>query len=155
MSDDASLMTQKEMMRQIYSLQKESSENDARLGAQIENVVRRLDKQDRLLEKMNEAFLNQTNILHSLDVVDKKMTQLSEAYNERVKEGILINKSLESLKEKTDKLLYWKESFEKRVGDLEVRGAKTVFTVVKKIGGIILTMIVTAVTAYLIGKFKG
>ncbi|MGP1523675.1 MAG: hypothetical protein ACTTKC_10345 [Treponema sp.] len=155
MSDDASLMTQKEMMRQIYSLQKESSENDARLGAQIENVVRRLDKQDRLLEKMNEAFLNQTNILHSLDVVDKKMTQLSEAYNERVKEGILINKSLESLKEKTDKLLYWKEGFEKRVNDLEVRGAKTVFTVVKKIGGIVLTMIVTAVTAYLIGKFKG
>ncbi|MGP1602720.1 hypothetical protein [Treponema sp.] len=155
MSDDASLMTQKEMMRQIYSLQKESTENDARLGAQIENVVRRLDKQDRLLEKMNEAFLNQTNILHSLDVVDKKMTQLSEAYNERVKEGILINKSLESLKEKTDKLLYWKEGFEKRVNDLEVRGAKTVFTVVKKIGGIVLTMIVTAVTAYLIGKFKG
>lgn len=153
--NDVSEMTQKEIMRQLYTLQKESVENDAKLEAQMHDVVRRLDKQDRLLEKMNEAFLNQTNILHSLDAVDKKMTQLTEAYNERVREGVLINKSLEGLKEKTERLLCWKESLEKRVNDLEVRGAKTVFSVVKKIGGIVLTMIVTAITAYLIGKFKG
>ena len=72
-------MTQKEIMRQLYSLQKESVENDARLEAQMDNVVRRLDKQDRLLEKMNEAFLNQVNILHSLEAVDKKISRITEA----------------------------------------------------------------------------
>jgi len=37
---------------------------------------------------------------------------------------------------------------------LENKNAKTAFELIKKIGGIVLTMIVTAITAYLIGRIK-
>ena len=155
MNSDVAEMTQKEIMRQLYSLQKESVENDARLEAQMENVVRRLDKQDRLLEKMNEAFLNQVNILHSLEAVDKKINRITEAQSEWEKHDIAINKGLEALKEKTGSLICWRDMAEDRINALENKNAKTVFAVVKKIGSIVLTIVVTAIMGYLIGKFKG
>ena len=155
MSSDVAEMTQKEIMRQLYSLQKESVENDARLEAQMDNVVRRLDKQDRLPEKMNEAFLNQVNILHSLEAVDKKISKITEVQSEWEKNDIAISKGLEALKEKTGSLICWRDITENRINALENKNAKTVFAVVKKIGSIVLTMVVTAVMGYLIGKFKG
>lgn len=176
MSDDFSLMTQKEMMRQVYSLQKERVENDTRLQVQMNEVIKRLDHREKTFEKINEEFgkisgefgkisgelAGQKKVFLELDGVNKKLSGLDEKLegliewkNEQEKTHALENKDGEILGSKITGLIEWQGVANKRLEILENKTAKTVFTVVKKIGGIVLTMIVTAVTAYLIGKFKG
>ena len=160
-SDDASVMTQKELMRQLYSLQKESVENDARLQAEMDGLNRRLDKQERTFEKISEVLAEQKSFFSSLNGMNKKfddveleIAKLVQWKHEQEKRSALEDKDGEAL-EGTFKILFaWKDISQKRLDILENKSATTTFALVKKIGGIVLTMIVTAITAYLIGRIK-
>ena len=160
-SDDASVMTQKELMRQLYSLQKESVENDARLQAEMDGLNRRLDKQERTFEKISEVLAEQKSFFSSLNGMNKKfddveleIAKLVQWKHEQEKRSALEDKDDEALEGKFKILFAWKDTSQKRLDILENKNAKTAFELVKKIGGIVLTMIVTAITAYLIGRFK-
>lgn len=160
-SDDASVMTQKELMRQLYSLQKESVENDARLQAEMDGLNRRLDKQERTFEKISEVLAEQKSFFSSLNGMNKKfddveleIAKLVQWKHEQEKRSALEDKDDEALEGKFKILFAWKDTSQKRLDILENKNAKTAFELIKKIGGIVLTMIVTAITAYLIGRFK-
>lgn len=160
-SDDASVMTQKELMRQLYSLQKESVENDARLQAEMDGLNRRLDKQERTFEKISEVLAEQKSFFSSLNGMNKKfddveleIAKLVQWKHEQEKRSALEDKDDEALEGKFKILFAWKDTSQKRLDILENKNAKTAFELVKKIGGIVLTMIVTAITAYLIGRIK-
>ena len=160
-SDDASVMTQKELMRQLYSLQKESVENDARLQAEMDGLNRRLDKQERTFEKISEVLAEQKSFFSSLNGMNKKfddveleIAKLVQWKHEQEKRSALEDKDDEALEGKFKILFAWKDTSQKRLDILENKNAKTAFALVKKIGGIVLTMIVTAITAYLIGRIK-
>lgn len=160
-SDDASVMTQKELMRQLYSLQKESVENDARLQAEMDGLNRRLDKQERTFEKISEVLAEQKSFFSSLNGMNKKfddveleIAKLVQWKHEQEKRSALEDKDDEALEGKFKILFAWKDTSQKRLDILENKNAKTVFELIKKIGGIVLTMIVTAITAYLIGRIK-
>lgn len=160
-SDDASVMTQKELMRQLYSLQKESVENDARLQAEMDGLNRRLDKQERTFEKISEVLAEQKSFFSSLNGMNKKfddieleIAKLVQWKHEQEKRSALEDKDDEVLEGKFKILFAWKDTSQKRLDILENKNAKTAFELIKKIGGIVLTMIVTAITAYLIGRIK-
>jgi hypothetical protein len=160
-SDDASVMTQKELMRQLYSLQKESVENDARLQAEMDGLNRRLDKQERTFEKISEVLAEQKSFFSSLNGMNKKfddveleIAKLVQWKHEQEKRSALEDKDGEALEGKFKILFAWKDISQKRLDILENKSATTTFALVKKIGGIVLTMIVTAITAYLIGRIK-
>ena len=160
-SDDTSVMTQKELMRQLYSLQKESVENDARLQAEMDGLNRRLDKQERTFEKISEVLAEQKSFFSSLNGMNKKfddveleIAKLVQWKHEQEKRSALEDKDDEALEGKFKILFAWKDTSQKRLDILENKNAKTAFELVKKIGGIVLTMIVTAITAYLIGRIK-
>ena len=160
-SDDASVMTQKELMRQLYSLQKESVENDARLQAEMDGLNRRLDKQERTFEKISEVLAEQKSFFSSLNGMNKKfddveleIAKLVQWKHEQEKRSSLEDKDGEALEGKFKILFAWKDISQKRLDILENKHAKTAFELIKKIGGIVLTMIVTAITAYLIGRIK-
>ena len=160
-SDDASVMTQKELMRQLYSLQKESVENDARLQAEMDGLNRRLDKQERTFEKISEVLAEQKSFFSSLNGMNKKfddveleIAKLVQWKHEQEKRSSLEDKDDEALEGKFKILFAWKDTSQKRLDILENKNAKTAFELIKKIGGIVLTMIVTAITAYLIGRIK-
>lgn len=160
-SDDASVMTQKELMRQLYSLQKESVENDARLQAEMDGLNRRLDKQERTFEKISEVLAEQKSFFSSLNGMNKKfddveleIAKLVQWKHEQEKRSALEDKDDEALEGKFKILFAWKDISQKRLDILENKHAKTAFELIKKIGGIVLTMIVTAITAYLIGRIK-
>ena len=160
-SDDASVMTQKELMRQLYSLQKESVENDARLQAEMDGLNRRLDKQERAVEKISEVLAEQKRFFSSLNGMNKKfddveleIAKLVQWKHEQEKRSALEDKDDEALEGKFKILFAWKDTSQKRLDILENKNAKTAFELIKKIGGIVLTMIVTAITAYLIGRIK-
>ena len=160
-SDDASVMTQKELMRQLYSLQKESVENDARLQAEMDGLNRRLDKQERTFEKISEVLAEQKSFFSSLNGMNKKfddveleIAKLVQWKHEQEKRSALEDKDDEALEGKFKILFAWKDISQKRLDILENKSATTTFALVKKIGGIVLTMIVTAITAYLIGRIK-
>lgn len=160
-SDDASVMTQKELMRQLYSLQKESVENDARLQAEMDGLNRRLDKQERTFEKISEVLAEQKSFFSSLNGMNKKfddveleIAKLVQWKHEQEKRSALEDKDDEALEGKFKILFAWKDTSQKRLDILENKHAKTAFELIKKIGGIVLTMIVTAITAYLIGRIK-
>ena len=160
-SDDASVMTQKELMRQLYSLQKESVENDARLQAEMDGLNRRLDKQERTFEKISEVLAEQKSFFSSLNGMNKKfddveleIAKLVQWKHEQEKRSALEDKDVEALEGKFKILFAWKDTSQKRLDILENKNAKTAFELIKKIGGIVLTMIVTAITAYLIGRIK-
>ena len=160
-SDDASVMTQKELMRQLYSLQKESVENDARLQAEMDGLNRRLDKQERTFEKISEVLAEQKSFFSSLNGMNKKfddveleIAKLVQWKHEQEKRSALEDKDDEALEGKFRILFAWKDTSQKRLDILENKNAKTAFELIKKIGGIVLTMIVTAITAYLIGRIK-
>lgn len=160
-SDDVSVMTQKELVRQLYSLQKESVENDARLQAEMDGLNRRLDKQERTFEKISEVLAEQKSFFSSLNGMNKKfddveleIAKLVQWKHEQEKRSALEDKDDEALEGKFKILFAWKDTSQKRLDILENKNAKTAFELVKKIGGIVLTMIVTAITAYLIGRIK-
>ena len=168
MSDDISLMTQKEMMRQIYSLQKERVENDTRLQVQMDEVIRRLDTREKTFEKISEEFgkisgelAGQKKVFLELDGMNKKLSDLDkkieyiiEWKNEKEKKDALENKDDEILSSKIKGFVEWQGVTNKRLDFLENKTANTAIAVLKKIGGITLTVIVTAVIGYLIGKLK-
>ncbi len=168
MSDALSAITQKEMMRQLYALQKESVENDARLQSQMEEVIRQLDMREKTFEKLREEieerksfFLTVENINEKLSEWNKKLSELNKKFenlvdwkNEQEKLNVLEVRDNKAIDGKFERLFEWKEKTDKRIGVLENKGAQTTFVLIKKIGGIVLTMIVTAITAYLIGRFK-
>ena len=68
--------------------------------------------------------------------------------------NLLEQRDNKTVDEKFDRLFSWKDKVNVQLDALENKGAKTTFALVKKIGGIVLTMIVTAITAYLIGRIK-
>lgn len=155
------VMTQKELMRQLYSLQKESVENDARLQAEMDGLNRRLDKQERTFEKISEVLAEQKSFFSSLNGMNKKfddveleIAKLVQWKHEQEKRSALEDKDDEALEGKFKILFAWKDTSQKRLDILENKNAKTAFELIKKIGGIVLTMIVTAITAYLIGRIK-
>ena len=168
MSDDISLMTQKEMMRQIYSLQKERVENDTRLQVQMDEVIRRLDTREKTFEKISEEFgkisselAGQKKVFLELDGVNKKLSDLNkklegliEWKNKKEKEDAVEDRDDEILSSKIKSLVEWQDVTNKRLDFLENKTANTAVAVLKKIGGIALTVIVTAVIGYLIGKLK-
>lgn len=168
MSDDISLMTQKEIMRQLYTLQKESVENDAEFRTQMNEVIKRLDHREKTFEKISEEFgkisselAGQKKVFLELDGMNKKLSDLDEKIeyiiewkNEKEKKDALENKDDEILSSKIKSLVEWQGVTNKRLDFLENKTANTAVAVLKKIGGIALTVIVTAVIGYLIGKLK-
>ena len=74
--------------------------------------------------------------------------------HEQEKLNLLEQRDNKAIDEKFDRLFGWKDKTSGRLDALENKSAKATFALVKKIGGIVLTMIVTAITAYLIGRIK-
>lgn len=158
---DVSLMTQKEMLSQLYQWKKESIENDARLRADLDGLNRRLDRQERTFEKISAELSEQRNFFTALESLDKKLSELGKKTEEIIdwkheqeKLNLLEQRDNKTVDEKFDRLFSWKDKVNVQLDALENKGAKTTFALVKKIGGIVLTMIVTAITAYLIGRIK-
>ncbi len=184
MSDEFAAMTQKEMMRMLYALQKESVENDARLQSQLEELMKQQESRDAFLDKISDAVSEQKILIAQMSGVDGRVEGVDKKLDSRVKsiegsiEGSIkiLNKKIDSLVEwkneqekkqaledkdddlteaKVDRLFNWKDEASKKIEALENKGARTVFSLVKKIGAIALGLIVTAIVSYLIGKFKG
>ena len=158
---DVSLMTQKEMLSQLYQWKKESIENDARVRADLDGLNRRLDRQERTFEKISAELSEQRNFFTALESLDKKLSELGKKTEEIIdwkheqeKLNLLEQRDNKTVDEKFDRLFSWKDKVNVQLDALENKGAKTTFALVKKIGGIVLTMIVTAITAYLIGRIK-
>jgi len=55
MNKEYSSMSQKEMMIQMFDYQKESIANGARLQAQMDEVIKRLDTREKTFEKIRPA----------------------------------------------------------------------------------------------------
>jgi hypothetical protein len=159
---DVSLMTQKEMLIQLYQWKKESIENDARFKVQMEELVKRFDKQEKAFEKISgeladrkSFFVMLENMNAKLSGWDKKIEEIIEWKHEQEKLNLLDERNTESVAGKIDRLVEWKEKTNTRIGELENKNAKAAFSLLKKIGWVALSVIVTAIVAYLIGKFKG
>ena len=88
------------------------------------------------------------------DDVELEIAKLVQWKHEQEKRSALEDKDDEALEGKFKILFAWKDTSQKRLDILENKSATTTFALVKKIGGIVLTMIVTAITAYLIGRIK-
>ena len=107
-SDDASVMTQKELMRQLYSLQKESVENDARLQAEMDGLNRRLDKQERTFEKISEVLAEQKSFFSSLNGMNWKLQSACNGSRNKKKEAPLKIKMVKRLRENSKSYLHGK-----------------------------------------------
>ena len=160
-SDDVGGMTQKEMLIQLYQWKKESIENDARIQAEMDGLNRRLDKQERMFEKISTELSDQRKFFAALEDLDKKLSELGKKTEEIIdwkheqeKLNLLEQRDNETIDERFERLFSWKDKANGRLDVLENKSAKATFELVKKTGGIVLTMIVTAITAYLIGRFK-
>lgn len=167
-SDDVGGMTQKEMLIQLYQWKKESIENDARFKVQVEELVKRFDRQEESFEKISEELISQRNFFTAIESMNekfsswdkkfsdmgRKLAEIIEWKHEQEKLNLLEQHDNKTIDEKFDRLFSWKDKTSGRLDALENKSAKTTFALVKKIGGIVLTMIVTAVTAYLIGRIK-
>lgn len=160
-SDDVGGMTQKEMLIQLYQWKKESIENDARFKVQVEELVKRFDQQEESFEKISEELISQRNFFTAIESMNekfsdmgKKLAEIIEWKHEQEKLNLLEQRDNKAIDEKFDSLFGWKDKTSGRLDALENKSAKATFALVKKIGGIVLTMIVTAITAYLIGRIK-
>nr|DAI53069.1 MAG TPA: hypothetical protein [Caudoviricetes sp.] len=160
-SDDVGGMTQKEMLIQLYQWKKESIENDARFKVQVEELVKRFDQQEESFEKISEELISQRNFFTAIESMNekfsdmgKKLAEIIEWKHEQEKLNLLEQRDNKAIDEKFDRLFGWKDKTSGRLDALENKSAKATFALVKKIGGIVLTMIVTAITAYLIGRIK-
>lgn len=160
-SDDVGGMTQKEMLIQLYQWKKESIENDARFKVQVEELVKRFDQQEESFEKISEELISQRNFFTAIESMNekfsdmgKKLAEIIEWKHEQEKLNLLEQRDNKAIDEKFDRLFGWKDKASGRLDALENKSAKATFALVKKIGGIVLTMIVTAITAYLIGRIK-
>ena len=160
-SDDVGGLTQKEMLIQLYQWKKESIENDARFKVQVEELVKRFDQQEESFEKISEELISQRNFFTAIESMNekfsdmgKKLAEIIEWKHEQEKLNLLEQRDNKAIDEKFDRLFGWKDKTSGRLDALENKSAKATFALVKKIGGIVLTMIVTAITAYLIGRIK-
>ena len=175
MNKEYSSMSQKEMMIQMFDYQKESIANGARLQAQMDEVIKRLDTREKTFEKINAEFgkisgefgkvsgelAGQKKVFLELDGVNKKLSDLNkklegliEWKNKKEKEDAVEDRDDEVLNSKIKSLVEWQGVTNKRLDFLENKTANTAVAVLKKIGGIALTVIVTAIIGYLIGKLK-
>lgn len=167
-SDDVGGMTQKEMLIQLYQWKKESIENDARFKVQVEELVKRFDRQEESFEEISGKLISQRDFFTAIESMNekfsswdkkfsdmgKKLAEIIEWKHEQEKLNLLEQRDNKAIDEKFDRLFGWKDKISGRLDALENKSATTTFALVKKIGGIVLTMIVTAITAYLIGRFK-
>lgn len=158
---DVSVMTQKEMLVQLYQWKKESIENDARFKVQMEELVKRFDKQEKAFEKISgeladrkSFFVMLENMNAKLSVWDNRIEEIIKWKHEQEKLNLLEERNNENVSSKISLLLDWKEKTTVRIDALENKNAKAAFSLLKKIGWVALSVIVTAVVAYLIGKFK-
>lgn len=158
---DVSVMTQKEMLVQLYQWKKESIENDARFKVQMEELVKRFDKQEKAFEKISgeladrkSFFVMMENMNAKLSVWDNRIEEIIKWKHEQEKLNLLEERNNENVSGKINLLLDWKEKTTVRIDALENKNAKAAFSLLKKIGWVALSVIVTAVVAYLIGKFK-
>ena len=158
---DVSVMTQKEMLVQLYQWKKESIENDARFKVQMEELVKRFDKQEKAFEKISgeladrkSFFVMLENMNAKLSVWDNRIEEIIKWKHEQEKLNLLEERNNENVSGKINLLLAWKEKTTVRIDALENKNAKAAFSLLKKIGWVALSVIVTAVVAYLIGKFK-
>ncbi|MGP1427443.1 MAG: hypothetical protein ACTTKB_04410 [Treponema sp.] len=154
-------MTQKEMLVQLYQWKKESIENDARFKVQMEELVKRFDKQEKAFEKISgeladrkSFFVMMENMNAKLSVWDNRIEEIIKWKHEQEKLNLLEERNNENVSGKINLLLDWKEKTTVRIDALENKNAKAAFSLLKKIGWVALSVIVTAVVAYLIGKFK-
>lgn len=160
-SDDVGGMTQKEMLMQLYQWKRESIENDARFKVQMEEQAKRFERLEETFAKISEELTAQRNFFAAIENINekfsdvgKKLAEIIEWKHEQEKLNLLEQHDNKTIDEKFDRLFSWKDKASGRLDALENKSAKTTFALVKKIGGIILTMIVTAITAYLIGRIK-
>jgi len=167
-SDDVGGMTQKEMLIQLYQWKKESIENDARFKVQVEELVKRFDRQEESFEEISGKLISQRDFFTAIENLNekfsswdkkfsdmgKKLAEIIEWKHEQEKLNLLEQRDNKAIDEKFDRLFGWKDKTSGRLDALENKSAKATFALVKKIGGIVLTMIVTAITAYLIGRIK-
>ena len=167
-SDDVGGMTQKEMLIQLYQWKKESIENDARFKVQVEELVKRFDRQEESFEKISGKLISQRDFFTAIENLyekfsswdkkfsdmGKKLAEIIEWKHEQEKLNLLEQRDNKAIDEKFNRLFGWKDKISGRLDSLENKSATTTFALVKNIGGIVLTMIVTAITAYLIGRFK-
>ena len=160
-SDDVGGMTQKEMLIQLYQWKRESIENDARFKVQMEEQVKRFERLEETFAKIGEELTAQRNFFAAIENINekfsdvaKKLAEIVDWKHEQEKLNLLEQRDNKTIDEKFDRLFSWKDKANGRLDALENKSAKTTFALVKKIGGIVLTMIVTAITAYLIGRFK-
>lgn len=158
---DVSVMTQKEMLVQLYQWKKESIENDARFKVQMEELVKRFDKQEKAFEKISgeladrkSFFVMLENMNAKLSVWDNRIEEIIKWKHEQEKLNLLEERNNENVSSKISLLLDWKEKTTVQIDALENKNAKAAFSLLKKIGWVALSVIVTAVVAYLIGKFK-
>lgn len=153
MSDSLAVMTQKEMMRQLYELQKVQVQNDAVLKVQMDELVKRVDRRDETLEKISETLSEQKTLLSSITSVEKRVEALTEWKNEREKRQAVDDENLGVVEKKIGILFKKTDEAKEWIEVLENKDAQTVFALVKKISMIVLGILVTTGVGYFLGKF--
>ena len=122
-SDDVGGMTQKEMLIQLYLWKKESIENDARFKVQVEELVRRFERQEESFEKISEELTNQRNFFTAVENLNekfsswdkkfsdmsKKLAEIIEWKHEQEKLNLLEQRDNKAIDEKFDRRFGWKD----------------------------------------------
>lgn len=139
---DVSVMTQKEMLVQLYQWKKESIENDARFKVQMEELVKRFDKQEKAFEKISgeladrkSFFVMLENMNAKLSIWDNRIEEIIKWKHEQEKLNLLEERNNENVSGKISLLLDWKEKTTVRIDALENKNAKAAFSLLKKSAG--------------------
>lgn len=130
-------MSQMEIIKQVYELQTNLAERNARIETNIDYMMGRMDKQDTILEKLSDAVNEQKTISASVETLTRQVSDQGAQILQQEMEINNLHKKNDCVKEKFEEL-------EDKIDGIENKPAKNALAVWKKIGGIILTVTVTA-----------
>ena len=81
-SDDVGGMTQKEMLIQLYQWKKESIENDARFKVQVEELVKRFDRQEESFEEISGKLISQRDFFTAIENLNEKFSSWDKKFSD-------------------------------------------------------------------------
>ena len=135
-SDDVGGMTQKEMLIQLYQWKKESIENDARFKVQVEELVKRFDRQEESFEEISGKLISQRDFFTAIENLNekfsswdkkfsdmgKKLAEIIEWKHEQEKLNLLEQRDNKAIDEKFNRLFGWKDKISGRIGKQKCKG---------------------------------
>lgn len=121
--------TEKQIMMRIYDSLQDILRNQARTEEKVDGMCKIVDRQQAQIDVLASV---QTKAMH-LEQKLESVTQINEQKFETVDKNV--------------------KQLEKRVVDLEQHAAKTALEIWKKIGWIVISVVVTAVATSIVGHF--